>query len=184
MAAIWIKSWLQPGRGKNLLMLLKCDAKERVSDTTHGVLAKNFLPILLKNGQKLLTERDKIERQVEEKVEADSKCLIRELITNPIRLLSLQVTDHLKAILAPTHELVDMINDRMLSLISGDEKKYNSSDTVGVADVDTNFNETMYIEEFLNNLNMAGIPHHSLPLCACETLTKGPDYVTELGFKY
>ncbi|GJT29014.1 DNA helicase PIF1, ATP-dependent [Tanacetum coccineum] len=49
-----------------------------------------------------------------------------------------------RAILAPTHELVDMINDRMLSLLHGDEKTYNSSDTVGVADVDTNFNETMY----------------------------------------
>ncbi|GKA28654.1 ATP-dependent DNA helicase PIF1-like protein [Tanacetum coccineum] len=69
-----------------------------------------------------------------------------------------------RAILAPTHELVDMINDRMLSLIPGDEKTYNSSDTVGVADVDTNFNETMYTEEFLNNLNMAGIPHHSIKL--------------------
>ncbi|GKA02841.1 ATP-dependent DNA helicase PIF1-like protein [Tanacetum coccineum] len=68
------------------------------------------------------------------------------------------------AILAPTHELVDMINDRMLSLIHGDEKTYNSSDTVGVADVNTNFNETMYTEKFLNNLNMAGIPHHSIKL--------------------
>ncbi|GJU92052.1 ATP-dependent DNA helicase PIF1-like protein [Tanacetum coccineum] len=52
-----------------------------------------------------------------------------------------------RAILAPTHELVDMINDRMLSLIHGDEKTYDSSNTVGVADVDTNFNETMYTEE-------------------------------------
>ncbi|GJT01348.1 ATP-dependent DNA helicase PIF1-like protein [Tanacetum coccineum] len=69
-----------------------------------------------------------------------------------------------RAILAPTHELVDMINDKMLSLIHGDEKTYNSSDTVGVADVDTNFNETMYTKEFLNNLNMAVIPHHSIKL--------------------
>ncbi|GJX17321.1 hypothetical protein Tco_0218153 [Tanacetum coccineum] len=46
----------------------------------------------------------------------------------------------------------------------GDEKTYNSSNTTGVADVDTNFNETMYTKESLNNLNMAGIPHHSLKL--------------------
>nr|GFA25774.1 ATP-dependent DNA helicase PIF1-like [Tanacetum cinerariifolium] len=52
----------------------------------------------------------------------------------------------------------------MLSLLHGDEKTYNSSDTVGVAYVDTNFNETMYTEELLNNLNMAGIPHHSIKL--------------------
>ncbi|GKD45305.1 ATP-dependent DNA helicase RRM3-like protein [Tanacetum coccineum] len=42
-----------------------------------------------------------------------------------------------RAILASTYELVDMINDRMLFLLPRDEKTYNSSDTVGVADVDT-----------------------------------------------
>nr|GEX51706.1 ATP-dependent DNA helicase PIF1-like [Tanacetum cinerariifolium] len=69
-----------------------------------------------------------------------------------------------RAILAPTHELADMINDRMLSLLPGDVRTYNSSNMVGVADVDTNFIETMYTTEFLNNLNMAGILHHSLKL--------------------
>ncbi|PWA41436.1 hypothetical protein CTI12_AA553640 [Artemisia annua] len=34
-----------------------------------------------------------------------------------------------RAILAPTHELVDMINDRILDLISSDEHTYDSSDT-------------------------------------------------------
>ncbi|PWA90367.1 hypothetical protein CTI12_AA101470 [Artemisia annua] len=57
-----------------------------------------------------------------------------------------------------------MINDRMLSLLPGDEKTYNSSDTIGVADVDTNFDESIYTEEFLNNINMSGIPNHSLKL--------------------
>ncbi|GJW92368.1 ATP-dependent DNA helicase PIF1-like protein, partial [Tanacetum coccineum] len=78
-----------------------------------------------------------------------------------------------RAILAPTHELVDMINDRMLSLLHGDEKTYNSSDMVGVADVDTNFSETMYTEEFLNNLNMAGIPHHSIKLKIAKIISGG-----------
>ncbi|GJU95703.1 ATP-dependent DNA helicase PIF1-like protein [Tanacetum coccineum] len=78
-----------------------------------------------------------------------------------------------RAILAPNHELVDMINDRMLSLIHGDEKTYNSFDTVGVADVDTNFNEKMYTEEFLNNLNMAGIPHHSIKLKIAKIISGG-----------
>ncbi|GJQ94135.1 ATP-dependent DNA helicase PIF1-like protein [Tanacetum coccineum] len=35
-----------------------------------------------------------------------------------------------RAILAPTHEMVDMINKRMLSLTPGDEKIYESSDSV------------------------------------------------------
>ena len=69
-----------------------------------------------------------------------------------------------RAILAPTHELVDMINDRMLDLISGDEHTYDSSDTVGVADQDTNFNEDLYTSDFLNSIRIAGLPQHSLRL--------------------
>ncbi|GKC18633.1 ATP-dependent DNA helicase PIF1-like protein [Tanacetum coccineum] len=61
----------------------------------------------------------------------------------------------------------------MLSLLHGDEKTYNSSDMVGVADVDTNFNETMYTEEFLNNLNMVGIPHHSIKLKIAKIISGG-----------
>ncbi|GKA67470.1 ATP-dependent DNA helicase PIF1-like protein [Tanacetum coccineum] len=61
----------------------------------------------------------------------------------------------------------------MLSLLHGDEKTYSSSDTVGVADVDTNFNETMYTEEFLNNLNMVGIPHHSIKLKIAKIISGG-----------
>ncbi|GKE06074.1 ATP-dependent DNA helicase PIF1-like protein, partial [Tanacetum coccineum] len=69
-----------------------------------------------------------------------------------------------RAILAPTHDLIDMINARMLSFIPRDEKTYNSSDTVGVADVDTNFDESIHTKEFLNNINMSRIAHHSLKL--------------------
>ena len=35
-----------------------------------------------------------------------------------------------RAILAPTHEQVDKVNDRMISQLSGKEKVYYSSDTV------------------------------------------------------
>ncbi|PWA73489.1 hypothetical protein CTI12_AA261010 [Artemisia annua] len=34
-----------------------------------------------------------------------------------------------RAILAPTHEMVDRINDRMLDLLEGDETLYQSSDS-------------------------------------------------------
>nr|GEV02931.1 zinc finger, RING/FYVE/PHD-type [Tanacetum cinerariifolium] len=79
-----------------------------------------------------------------------------------------------RAVLAPTHELVDMINDIMLSLLPGDVRTYNSSDTVVVADVDNNFNETMCTKEFLNNLNMAGIQHHSLKLKIASSESRPP----------
>nr|GEX31363.1 uncharacterized protein [Tanacetum cinerariifolium] len=41
-----------------------------------------------------------------------------------------------KAILAPTHEMVDIINERMLSLLLGDEDEYESIDSVSLADED------------------------------------------------
>ncbi|GKB83170.1 ATP-dependent DNA helicase PIF1-like protein [Tanacetum coccineum] len=69
-----------------------------------------------------------------------------------------------KAILAPTHALVDIINDRMLKLLPGDEKTYESSDSVGIADVDTNFNESLYTDDFLNSIRVAGLPQHTLKL--------------------
>ncbi|GKB23789.1 ATP-dependent DNA helicase PIF1-like protein [Tanacetum coccineum] len=50
-----------------------------------------------------------------------------------------------KAILAPTHEMVDIINERMLSLLLGDENEYDSSDSVCLADVDTNFDDSIYV---------------------------------------
>lgn len=67
-----------------------------------------------------------------------------------------------KAILAPTHALVDLINDRILQLIPGKEHTYESSDSVGIANQDTNFNEALYTTDFLNSIRIAGIPRHSL----------------------
>ncbi|GKB72622.1 ATP-dependent DNA helicase PIF1-like protein [Tanacetum coccineum] len=57
-----------------------------------------------------------------------------------------------------------MINDRMLELIPGDEKTYESSYSVGIVDMDTNFIESLYTSDFLNNIKVAGLPQHSLKL--------------------
>lgn len=69
-----------------------------------------------------------------------------------------------RMILAPTQELVDMINDCMLELLDGEEKTYDSSDSVGVLDMDSNFNGALYTTDFLNSIHIANIPHHSLKL--------------------
>nr|GEV94504.1 ATP-dependent DNA helicase PIF1-like [Tanacetum cinerariifolium] len=69
-----------------------------------------------------------------------------------------------KAILAPTHEMVDIINERMLSLLLGDKNEYESSDSVCLADGDLNFDDSIYTTEFLNGLRMSGIPNHSIKL--------------------
>nr|GEW48893.1 reverse transcriptase domain-containing protein [Tanacetum cinerariifolium] len=67
-----------------------------------------------------------------------------------------------KAILAPTHEMVDIINERMLSLLLDDENGYESSDSVCLADKDLNFDDSIYTKEFLNGLRMSHIPNHSI----------------------
>nr|GFB85199.1 ATP-dependent DNA helicase PIF1-like [Tanacetum cinerariifolium] len=52
----------------------------------------------------------------------------------------------------------------MLKLLPRDEKTYESSYSVGIADVDTNFNESLYTDDFLNSIRVAGIPQHTLKL--------------------
>ncbi|GKC88797.1 ATP-dependent DNA helicase PIF1-like protein [Tanacetum coccineum] len=69
-----------------------------------------------------------------------------------------------RVILAPTHEMVDMINERMLDLIPRDETLYESSDFVSLADADTNFDKSIYTTYFLNGLRMSGLPHHAIKL--------------------
>ena len=69
-----------------------------------------------------------------------------------------------RAILAPTHELVDMVNNKMLDLLKGEEKTYASSDSVGVIDMDSNFNEALYTPDFLNSIKIPGLPNHNLRL--------------------
>ncbi|GJX75697.1 ATP-dependent DNA helicase PIF1-like protein [Tanacetum coccineum] len=46
----------------------------------------------------------------------------------------------------------------------GDEKSYESSDSVCLADDDSNFDDSIYTTEFLNGLRMAGVPHHNINL--------------------
>ena len=57
-----------------------------------------------------------------------------------------------------------MVNNRMLDLLKGEEKTYLSSDSVGVIDMDSNFNEALYTPDFLNSIKISGIPNHSLRL--------------------
>ncbi|GKE14378.1 ATP-dependent DNA helicase PIF1-like protein, partial [Tanacetum coccineum] len=46
----------------------------------------------------------------------------------------------------------------------GDEKEYESSDSICLVDEDSNFDDYIYTTEFLNGLTMSGMPHHSIKL--------------------
>ncbi|GJY18244.1 ATP-dependent DNA helicase RRM3-like protein [Tanacetum coccineum] len=46
----------------------------------------------------------------------------------------------------------------------GDEKEYESSYSVCLADEDSNFDDLIYTTEFLNSIRMSGMPYHSIKL--------------------
>nr|GEV15775.1 hypothetical protein [Tanacetum cinerariifolium] len=70
-----------------------------------------------------------------------------------------------RAILAPTHEVVGVINDHLLSQIPGEEVVYYSSDGICESKcVDNTYTESLYFPEVLNGLKLSGIPNHILAL--------------------
>ncbi|KAI3802000.1 hypothetical protein L1987_30121 [Smallanthus sonchifolius] len=70
-----------------------------------------------------------------------------------------------RAILAPTNEVVQEINDRLLSMIPGDEKEYLSSDTICQSEyLHDNFDQALYSPDVLNGLKLSGLPNHKLVL--------------------
>ncbi|XP_035843842.1 uncharacterized protein LOC118490361 [Helianthus annuus] len=71
-----------------------------------------------------------------------------------------------RAILAPTmNEVVDEINDRLLSLVPGDEKEYLSFDSICESENrQEGFDQSLYSPDVLNGLKISGLPHHRLVL--------------------
>ncbi|KAD4586201.1 hypothetical protein E3N88_23802 [Mikania micrantha] len=70
-----------------------------------------------------------------------------------------------RAILAPKNEVVQDINDRLLSIFPGEEKEYLSSDTICQSGyVHDNLHESLYSPDFLNGLKLSGVPNHHLVL--------------------
>ncbi|KAF8081255.1 hypothetical protein N665_0897s0011 [Sinapis alba] len=68
-----------------------------------------------------------------------------------------------RAILCPTNEDVNMINDHMLSKLDGQEMVYISSDSIDPSDT-SNVNNEALSYDFLNSIKVSGLPNHSLRL--------------------
>ncbi|KAL6514700.1 hypothetical protein OROGR_020279 [Orobanche gracilis] len=68
-----------------------------------------------------------------------------------------------RAILAPTNEMVEKINEYILSLMPGEEVEYLSSDCISM-EGEVNEHEHIYSTEFLNTVRCSGLPNHSLKL--------------------
>ncbi|XP_076943655.1 uncharacterized protein LOC143613970 [Bidens hawaiensis] len=70
-----------------------------------------------------------------------------------------------RALLSPLNEVVQEINDRMLSYFPGQEMEYLSSDSIDeVESVSEDFDPTLYSPDFLNGIKMSGMPNHRLLL--------------------
>ncbi|KAL7142072.1 hypothetical protein ABFS83_08G098100 [Erythranthe nasuta] len=69
-----------------------------------------------------------------------------------------------RAILAPTNESVGFMNDHFLSIITGEEKVYFSSDSMCKEELLSDVNAEIYSPEFLNTISCSGIPLHKLTL--------------------
>jgi ATP-dependent DNA helicase PIF1 len=69
-----------------------------------------------------------------------------------------------RAILAPKNDIVDKINDYMLSLIPGDQKTYLSLDSPCSLNSDIDNPDNLHTTEFLNTINGFGLPTHIVKL--------------------
>jgi len=69
-----------------------------------------------------------------------------------------------RAILTPTNELADTVNDYVVSLIPGNHKEYLSSDNIAKSTGPHEAYDLMYPVEFLNSLTGNNFPHHRIVL--------------------
>lgn len=69
-----------------------------------------------------------------------------------------------RAILAPTHDTVNLINETMLNTLPGSERVYLSSDTICQSDLNPNMSPDLYSPDFLNKIKISGLPNHKLCL--------------------
>ncbi|XP_075086087.1 uncharacterized protein LOC142168826 [Nicotiana tabacum] len=69
-----------------------------------------------------------------------------------------------RAILAPTFDMVESINEYMISLNHSSDKSYLSSDTICTSDQTYSALEHVHTPEFLNTIKCSGISNHTLTL--------------------
>lgn len=69
-----------------------------------------------------------------------------------------------RAILAPTNEIAAGINSQMIANLTTEEMSYYNSDTIDDDTSNRSTLEALYPTEFLNTLQLNGLPDHRLRL--------------------
>ena len=68
-----------------------------------------------------------------------------------------------RAIPASTNDVVELVNDYVLSILPGDEKVYLSSDEISKQETKSSLHDN-YSTEYLNNIKCSAFPNHVLKL--------------------
>ncbi|KAL6512384.1 hypothetical protein OROHE_019996 [Orobanche hederae] len=69
-----------------------------------------------------------------------------------------------RAILAPTHTVVEAVNDHIINLLPGDITEYMSADGLSSSNGNCDVNQQVYSTDFLNTIRCSGVPNHKLGL--------------------
>ncbi|GKA64671.1 ATP-dependent DNA helicase PIF1-like protein [Tanacetum coccineum] len=69
-----------------------------------------------------------------------------------------------KAVLTPTNEVVDNINEHLLDKFPGEEMVYLSCDSVDKTERHDAIDKSIFSPEFINGLKFSGVPNHRLAL--------------------
>ncbi|CAA7035449.1 unnamed protein product [Microthlaspi erraticum] len=95
--------------------------------------------------------------------EKPMECLIKEVYGESFRIEVDPKFFQGRAILSPRNVDVDVINDYMLSQLSGEEKAYLSCDSIDTSDTSSK-DDMLYTQEYLNSIKISGLRNHSLTL--------------------
>jgi ATP-dependent DNA helicase PIF1 len=69
-----------------------------------------------------------------------------------------------RAILAPTLQVVEKVNDYVMCLLPSEDKQYLSCDSICQCDEDVGIDRRWITTEFLNDIKCSGMPNHKLRL--------------------
>ncbi|XP_072081071.1 uncharacterized protein [Arachis hypogaea] len=189
-----VNSEMEPFGGKTVLELSVVDPHKkmrlRVGDSTersHDL--KQFANWILGIGDGSYgTPRDSGER-----IEIPDDILVKDWddpietickVTYPELFSGENLDQHIKdrAILAPTLQIVDEINNHMMSLNHIEAHTYYSSDKACPTESNNDLLASIHTPEFLNTINCSGVPNHQLTLKVGTPimLLRNIDHSTEL----
>ncbi len=69
-----------------------------------------------------------------------------------------------RAILSSTNEIVDAVNERIISMLPGDTQTFLSADKVSPASDNFEAHSLLYPPEYLHTFKFSGFPNHELQL--------------------